>query len=89
MLACLHAKKGNALIACECDAVSSCALWFFSLYDQEAIRPFTMPLMKLTSTAIDKVPKEREKIIKNLLDFFHTDAVCCRDRDDSPLGGMS
>lgn len=56
--------------------------------DQDAIRPFTMPLMKLTSTAIDKVPKEREKIIKNLLEFFHTDAVCCRDKDDSPLGEL-
>ena len=44
--------------------------------------------MKLTSTAIDKVPNEWEKIIKNLLEFFHTDAVCCRDKDDSPLGGM-
>eukprot|EP00250_Pteridium_aquilinum_P001391 c11590_g1_i1 orf=902-1837(-) len=56
--------------------------------DQDAIRPFTMPLMKLTSTAIDKVPKEREKIIENLLEFFHTDAACCRDKDDSPLGEL-
>ncbi|KAH7373613.1 hypothetical protein KP509_17G065200 [Ceratopteris richardii] len=56
--------------------------------DQDAIRPFTMPLMKLTSTAIDKVPKEREKIIQNLLDFFHTDAVCCRHAVDSPLGEL-
>lgn len=56
--------------------------------DQDAIRPFTMPLMRLTSTAIDKVPKEREKIIENLLEFFHTDATCCWDKDDSPLGEL-
>lgn len=56
--------------------------------DQDAIRPFTMPLMKLTSTAIDKVPKEREKIIQNLLEFFHTDAACCRDEDNCPLGEL-
>ncbi|MCO5601852.1 hypothetical protein L7F22_055977 [Adiantum nelumboides] len=53
--------------------------------DQDAIRPFTMPLMKLASTAIDKVPKERESIIQNLLEFFNTDAACCRDKEDSPL----
>ncbi|KAI5080498.1 hypothetical protein GOP47_0003681 [Adiantum capillus-veneris] len=56
--------------------------------DQDAIRPFTMPLMKLASTAIDKVPKERETIIHNLLEFFHTDATCCRDKEDSPLGEL-
>lgn len=56
--------------------------------DQDAIRPFTMPLMRLTSTAIDKVSKEREKIIENLLEFFHTDATCCWDKQDSPLGEL-
>lgn len=56
--------------------------------DQDGIRPFTMPLMKLTSTVIDKVPLEREKIIKQLLHFFHTDSVCCREKDGSALNEL-
>lgn len=56
--------------------------------DLDGIRPFTMPLMKLASTAIDRVPQERQKIVKQLLQFFHTDSVCCRDKDDTPLGEL-
>jgi len=49
------------------------------------IRPFTMPLMTLASTAIDRVPVRKEVIIFELLKFFHTDLACCRDQAGTPL----
>lgn len=52
--------------------------------DATNIRPFTMPLMKLASTATDLVPLQRPAIIENLMKYFRTsDAVCVRE----PRGG--
>ncbi|GAB4821896.1 hypothetical protein N2152v2_008942 [Parachlorella kessleri] len=41
------------------------------------IQPFTMPLMSLAATAIDQ-PKDRESVIETMLEYLHTDPVCCR-----------
>ncbi len=41
------------------------------------IQPFTMPLMSLAATAIDQ-PKSREAVIETMLQYLHTDPVCCR-----------
>lgn len=52
------------------------AEWEYQLTD--GIRPFTMPLMKLACTALERVPLTRVKIIENLLKKFHQDLVFCR-----------
>ncbi|KAJ7569108.1 hypothetical protein O6H91_01G142100 [Diphasiastrum complanatum] len=49
------------------------------------IRPYTMPLMKLTATAIDQIPQDRDRVISSLLNYFHTDAVCCRSSEPAGL----
>ncbi len=41
------------------------------------IQPFTMPLMSLAATAIDQ-PKDRESVVETMLQYLHTDPVCCR-----------
>ncbi|XAR58247.1 hypothetical protein NMG60_11026663 [Bertholletia excelsa] len=51
----------------------------------DGIRPFTMPLMKLACTALERVPLTRPKIIENLMKKFHQDLVFCRAPDDSDL----
>ncbi|WOL01835.1 ATP synthase mitochondrial F1 complex assembly factor 2 [Canna indica] len=51
----------------------------------DGIRPFTMPLMKLTCTALERVPLTRAKIIENLLKKFHQDLVFCRSPGDNDL----
>lgn len=42
------------------------------------IRPSSMPLTSLISTARDIVPESRERVIDGVLKFIHTDAVCLR-----------
>ncbi|XP_024975558.1 ATP synthase mitochondrial F1 complex assembly factor 2 isoform X2 [Cynara cardunculus var. scolymus] len=59
------------------------AEWEYQLSD--GIRPFTMPLMKLACTALERVPLTRSKIIDNLLQRFHQDLVFCRAPDDDVL----
>lgn len=51
----------------------------------DGIRPFTMPLMKLACTALERVPITRPKIIESLLKKFHQDLVFCRTPGDSDL----
>jgi ATP synthase mitochondrial F1 complex assembly factor 2 len=41
------------------------------------VRPFTMPLMSLASTAIDQ-PKDRNEVIETMLLYLRTDSVVCR-----------
>ena len=53
--------------------------------DSRNIRPFTMPLMALSATAIDRVPYTRAVLTEQLLSFFATDALCCR----SPPGALA
>ncbi|MCL7038377.1 hypothetical protein MKW94_005934 [Papaver nudicaule] len=48
-------------------------------YQQEdGIRPFSMPLMELACTALERVPLTRTKIIENLMKKFNQDLVFCR-----------
>ncbi|CAA3032961.1 ATP synthase mitochondrial F1 complex assembly factor 2 [Olea europaea subsp. europaea] len=49
------------------------AEWEFQQID--GIRPFTMPLMKLTCTALERVPLTRYQIIEYLMKKFHQDLV--------------
>ncbi|KAM7512545.1 hypothetical protein LguiB_011420 [Lonicera macranthoides] len=51
----------------------------------DGIRPFTMPLMKLACTALERVPLTRPKIIEHLLKKFHQDLVFCRAPGDDDL----
>ncbi|XP_020232491.1 ATP synthase mitochondrial F1 complex assembly factor 2 [Cajanus cajan] len=51
----------------------------------DGIRPFTMPLMRLACTALERVPLTRAKIIDNLMKKFNQDLVFCRAPDDNDL----
>ncbi|KAJ6751526.1 hypothetical protein OIU85_002004 [Salix viminalis] len=51
----------------------------------DGIRPFTMPLMKLACTALDRVPLTRPKIIEHLMRKFSQDLVFCRAPEDNAL----
>ncbi|XP_025014494.2 ATP synthase mitochondrial F1 complex assembly factor 2 [Ricinus communis] len=51
----------------------------------DGIRPFTMPLMKLACTALERVPLTRLKIIENLMKKFNQDLVFCRAPEDNDL----
>ncbi|KAM7268394.1 hypothetical protein ACFE04_010560 [Oxalis oulophora] len=53
--------------------------------ETDGIRPFTMPLMKLACTALERVPITRHKIIDYLLKKFNQDLVFCRAPDDNVL----
>ncbi|KAI3666004.1 hypothetical protein L6452_44642 [Arctium lappa] len=64
-------------------ATAIAAEWEYQLSD--GIRPFTMPLMKLACTALERVPLTRPKIIESLLERFHQDLVFCRAPDDDVL----
>uniref|UniRef100_A0A803MJW4 ATP synthase mitochondrial F1 complex assembly factor 2 n=2 Tax=Chenopodium quinoa TaxID=63459 RepID=A0A803MJW4_CHEQI len=59
------------------------AEWDFQQTD--GIRPFTMPLMKLACTALERVPVVRPKIIDNLMSKFSQDLVFCRAPHDNEL----
>lgn len=59
------------------------AEWDFQQTD--GIRPFTMPLMKLACTALERVPVTRPKIIDNLMRKFNQDLVFCRAPKDNDL----
>ncbi|GAU13132.1 hypothetical protein TSUD_174330 [Trifolium subterraneum] len=52
---------------------------------QDGIRPFTMPLMRLACTAMERVPVTRPKIIEHLVKKFNQDLVFCRAPDDNEL----
>lgn len=54
-------------------------------YQLNGIRPFTMPLMKLSCTALERAPLIRERTIENLLRHIHTDLVFCRAPEDNDL----
>ncbi|KAL0450740.1 UNVERIFIED_CONTAM: hypothetical protein Slati_1630400 [Sesamum latifolium] len=51
----------------------------------DGIRPFTMPLMKLACTALERVPLTRAKIIEHLMKKFHQDLVFSRAPRDNDL----
>ncbi|CAA7055204.1 unnamed protein product [Microthlaspi erraticum] len=59
------------------------AEWEYQL--AEGIRPFTMPLMKLACTALERVPLTRSKIIEHLLRKIHQDLVFFRAPEDNDL----
>ncbi|KAF1885647.1 hypothetical protein Lal_00039494 [Lupinus albus] len=52
---------------------------------KDGIRPFTMPLMRLACTALERVPLTRTKIIEHLITKFNQDLVFVRTPDDSDL----
>lgn len=49
------------------------------------IRPFTMPLMRLACTALERIPLTRAKTIENLMKKFDLDLVFCRAPEDNDL----
>jgi hypothetical protein len=51
----------------------------------DGIRPFTMPLMRLACTALERVPVTRPTIIEHLVKKFNQDLVFCRAPDDNEL----
>ncbi|KAL6135858.1 hypothetical protein ACLB2K_068083 [Fragaria x ananassa] len=53
--------------------------------ETDGIRPFTMPLMKLACTALERVPITRHKVIEFLINRFNQDLVFCRAPDDNEL----
>ncbi|XP_020249905.1 ATP synthase mitochondrial F1 complex assembly factor 2, partial [Asparagus officinalis] len=53
--------------------------------EKDGIRPFTMPLMKLACTALERVPLTRVKVIENLMNKFHQDLVFCRTPGDTEI----
>ncbi|XP_022983210.1 ATP synthase mitochondrial F1 complex assembly factor 2 [Cucurbita maxima] len=53
--------------------------------ETDGIRPFSMPLMKLACTALERVPLTRPKIIEHLVQKFNQDLVFCRAPDDNVL----
>ncbi|VVB09421.1 unnamed protein product [Arabis nemorensis] len=57
--------------------------WEYQL--TEGIRPFTMPLMKLACTALERVPLTRSKIIEHLSRKLHQDLVFFRAPEDDDL----
>lgn len=64
----------------------SLLLMQFDLLQQtDGIRPFTMPLMRLACTALERVPLTRSKVIENLMKKFNQDLVFCRAPDDDEL----
>ncbi|KAK9699250.1 hypothetical protein RND81_08G162900 [Saponaria officinalis] len=64
-------------------AFAIAAEWDFQ--ETDGIRPFTMPLMKLACTALERVPVTRPKIIDNLMSKFNQDLVFCRAPNDNEL----
>lgn len=58
---------------------------FDLLQQTDGIRPFTMPLMGLACTALERVPLTRSKVIENLMKKFNQDLVFCRAPDDDEL----
>ena len=45
---------------------------------EETIRPHDMPLTRLASTAIDRMPEERRAVIDEVVAYADTDLVCYR-----------
>lgn len=65
-------------------ALAVAAEWEFQ--DHRHIRPFTMPLMSLAATALDRTAENRPGIIKNLLRHLPTDSACHRDEPGEQRG---
>ncbi|XP_030953717.1 ATP synthase mitochondrial F1 complex assembly factor 2 [Quercus lobata] len=53
--------------------------------ETDGIRPFSMPLMKLACTALERIPLTRPKVIEHLMKKFNQDLVFCRAPDDNIL----
>lgn len=64
-------------------AMAIAAEWDYQQID--GIRPFTMPLMILACTALERVPIVRQRIIDNLMGKFNQDLVFCRAPKDDVL----
>ncbi|KAF0895161.1 hypothetical protein E2562_006862 [Oryza meyeriana var. granulata] len=64
-------------------AMAIAAEWEYQ--ESDGIRPFTMPLMKLACTALERVPLTRKKIIDCLMTGFNQDLVFFRAPEDNEL----
>lgn len=64
-------------------AMAVAAEWDYQ--EADGIRPFTMPLMKLACTALERVPVTRPKIIDHLMKKFPQDLAFCRAPGDNVL----
>jgi chaperone required for assembly of F1-ATPase len=51
----------------------------------DEIQPLRMPLMRLASTAIDRVTPQRADVIAEIVGYASTDAVCYRATDPAAL----
>ena len=54
---------------------------------QAEVRPSTMPLTRLATTAIDRVAKQRDEIVRQVANYAATDLVCYRATHPSALAG--
>jgi|TARA_R110002126_G_scaffold3263_2_gene18610 chaperone required for assembly of F1-ATPase len=52
---------------------------------QEKILPHTMPVTQYCYTALDYIPKNRDEIIKTILNFLDTDLTCYRAETPTKL----
>ena len=57
--------------------------------DAHAIRPFTMPLMALTATSIDRTPHVRDQVVANLSKHLDTDGALCRSPRERAYGRVA
>ncbi len=53
---------------------------------QEEIRPATMPLTRLAGATIDRVPAQRDAVVRQVADYAGTDLVCYRAAHPPALG---
>ncbi|CAG9459967.1 unnamed protein product [Pedinophyceae sp. YPF-701] len=66
-------------------AAAVAAEWQFQ--SAQHIRPYTMPIFSLISTAVDVYaqPGHRERVVDALCQFLPADVACCRHEPDTPL----
>jgi len=55
------------------------------LAQEETVKPHTMPLTQLASTALDRVAEKREAMIAHMLNYADTDLLCYRAQSPSDL----
>lgn len=77
-------SKAKLALPTEALAHAIAAEWEYQ--EAKSIRPFTMPLMQLTATAIDRTPFVRSDTIDTLIKYFHTDPALCMIEEDTDLG---
>ncbi|KAL6552923.1 hypothetical protein OROGR_006765 [Orobanche gracilis] len=72
-------------LKCPTSALAKAIAAEWEYQQKDGIRPFTMPLMKLACTALERVPVTRPKVIEHWIKKFHQDLVFCRAPRGSDL----